>query len=135
MHPFMSETMLRANERELERRVRDVHHRQQPPAVTRAPAKEPVLLRLTTVRDAEAMQRLSALECVPAPNSRCVVAEIDGTIVAALPLQGGKVIADPFRATAHLVPLLELRAKQLAAPAKSPRRSGIRGLVRALGRT
>ena len=45
-------------------------------------------------------------------------AEIDGKVVAALPLRGGKVMADPFRPTAHLIPLLELRAKQLAtAPA------------------
>jgi hypothetical protein len=34
--------------------------------------------------------------------------------VAALPLAGGPALADPFRSTAQLLPLLELRRRQLA---------------------
>jgi hypothetical protein len=132
MHPFFSETTIRTRERELERAVRDIHRRQDVPAV-RHPAKESVLLRMTTVGDAEAIERLAALECMPEPDCRCIVAEVDGTIVAALPLRGGKVMADPFRPTAHLVPLLELRAKQLAA-STDRRPTGLRRLVRAFDR-
>ena len=132
MHPFISETMMRTRERELDRAARDGFRRQQIPVVRRN-EKEPVLLRLTTVSDAEAIERLALLECMPEPDSRCVVAEVDGTVVAALPLAGGKVMADPFRPTAHLIPLLELRAKQLAGPAPQ-RRSGMRRLVRAFER-
>jgi hypothetical protein len=132
MHPFFSETTIRTRERELERAVRDIHRRQDVPAV-RHPAKESVLLRMTTVGDAEAIERLAALECMPEPDCRCIVAEVDGTIVAALPLRGGKVMADPFRPTAHLVPLLELRVKQLAA-STDRRPTGLRRLVRAFDR-
>jgi hypothetical protein len=132
MHPFISETMVRTRERELDRATRDVYRRQARPLVRR-PTRESVLLRMTTIGDAEAIGRLAALESVPEPDCRCVVAEVDGTVVAALPLRGGKVIADPFRPTAHLVPLLELRAKQLAGQAKPPR-TGLRGVVRAFDR-
>jgi hypothetical protein len=48
------------------------------------------------------------------------VAEVSGSIVAALPLAGGKPLADPFRPTAHLLPLLRLRADQLT---RTPGRS------------
>jgi hypothetical protein len=133
MHPFFSETIVRAAERELGGATRTVYQRQQVPAVRRT-EKEPVLLRLTTVNDAGAIERLAQLECVPEPDSRCVVAEIDGKVVAALPLHGGDVMADPFRPTAHLIPLLELRAKQLAGPGPQQRRSGLRRLVRAFER-
>jgi len=132
MHPFFSETIVRTRERELERSVRDIHRRQAVPVV-RQPAKESVLLRLTTIGDADAIERLAALEGMAEPDCRCVVAEVDGTVVAALPLRGGTVMADPFRPTAHLVPLLELRAKQLAAPSHH-RGTGLRRLVRAFER-
>src|SRR5262249_22364955 len=97
MNPFISETIMRANQRELERRTGDVYRRREVPVVRPAPAKEPVLLRLTTLGDVEALRRLAALECLPEPDGRCVVAEVDGTVVAALTLQGRKVLADPFR--------------------------------------
>jgi hypothetical protein len=133
MHPFISETIVRANQRELERTIGDVHRRRRPPAVRHVPAKEPVLLRLTTIGDLEPLRRLAALECRPEPDCRCVVAEVDGTVVAALPLCGGQVLADPFRPTAHLVTLLELRARQLDAAPGRPPRGRIRGFARALG--
>ena len=133
MHPFYSETIVRSRERELGRAVRDIHRGQEPPTV-RQPARESVLLRMTTDGDAEAIERLAALECMPEPDCRCVVAEVDGTVVAALPLRGGKVMADPFRRTAHLVPLLELRAKQLAASWQEQRPTRLRRLVRAFDR-
>ena len=133
MHPFYSETIVRTRERELERAVRDIHRRQEMPAI-RQPAKESVLLRMTTIGDAEAIERLAALEGMPEPSCRCVVAEVDGTVVAALPLRGGKILADPFRPTAHLVPLLELRAQQLAGSTQQQPKTGLRRLVRAFDR-
>jgi hypothetical protein len=132
MHPFFSETVMRSRERELDRAVRQVF-RETHSSAAPLPPKEPVLLRLTTVGDAEAITRLAALESMPEPDCRCVVAEVGGTVVAALPLRGGKVLADPFRPTAHLIPLLELRAEQLAGQERHGR-TRLRGLVRALGR-
>ena len=55
----------------------------------------------------------------PVPRGRVVLAEVDGDIVAALPLGGGAALTDPFRPTAHLLPLLRLRAAQLD---RQPRR-------------
>ena len=133
MHPFYSETIVRTRERELARAVRDIHRRWETTTV-RQPVKESVLLRLTTIGDVDAIERLAALDSAPAPDCRCVVAEIDGTLVAALPLRGGNVIADPFTPTAHLVPLLELRAKQLAGSTQQQRPTGLRRLVRAFDR-
>jgi hypothetical protein len=81
---------------------------------------DPVLLRLCRLDDDPALELLAALEGRPAPAGRYVVAEVSGSIVAALPLAGGKPLADPFRPTAHLLPLLRLRADQLT---RTPGRS------------
>lgn len=112
MHPAFREEMLRDNERNLERNLRSAYRwRERQPVA--APPAEPVMLRLCSVHDDAALARLAELEGRPAPKGRHVLAEVGGVVVAALPLGSGSVIADPFRPTAHLIPLLELRAKQL----------------------
>ncbi len=122
MHPLFSETMIRAHERELDRYGRTVHA---PRGARReAAGQEPsVTIRLARPQDGEALARLAQLEGRLEPEAACVVAEVAGSVVAALPLDGGEPLADPFRRTAHLVPLLELRAKQLAST--PPRRKPI----------
>jgi hypothetical protein len=42
------------------------------------------------------------------------VAEVDGRLRAALPLDGSSPIADPFHRGAELIELLRIRAAQLA---------------------
>jgi hypothetical protein len=85
-----------------------------PPRVQDSVQHDPTIaLRLCRVGDDPALARLAALEERPAPLGRFVVAEIDGRIVAALPLDGGPPLRDPFVRTAHLLRLLELRAAQL----------------------
>jgi hypothetical protein len=74
-------------------------------------------LRLCKAVDDDALDRLGALAERPVPDGRLVVALVDGTLVAALPLAGGAALTDPFKRTAHLIGLLELRAKQLRQPA------------------
>lgn len=83
------------------------------PATRPQPTDEPVALRLCSVHDDGALERLAVLEGQPAPSGRFVLAEVDGEVVAALPLRGGRPLTDPFRPTAHLLPLLRLRAAQL----------------------
>ena len=73
----------------------------------------PVLIRLCRTADDPALERLAILEGAPAPQGRFVVAELAGTVVAALSLDGGATIADPFVHTRHLLPLLERRAAQV----------------------
>jgi|SRR5689334_5092096 hypothetical protein len=74
-----------------------------------------IRVRLATSRDDAALAdlaQLSGREHSPGP---WVVAEVDGTLRAAVPLGGGEPLADPFRPTAELCELLTTRAKQLRA--------------------
>lgn len=83
--------------------------------------RDPVTLRLDTVWDEKALAQLATLAGRRAASrGRHVLAVVDGQVVAAQPLDGGKAYADPFRRTAHLLPLLELRAQQLTG--EMPRR-------------
>lgn len=85
-------------------------------------------LRLCKAADDPALERLAQLSERPVPFGRLVVALLDGTLVAAVPLAGGYPLRDPFAKTAHLLPLLEVRAAQLRqAP---PRRGSFRLLRR-----
>ena len=94
-----------------------------------------VTVRLAEPRDARALVRLAALDSAEVPAAPALLAEVDGRPVAALPLLGGRAVADPFRRTAAMVAMLELRALQLrgegrfAAPARS-RAERLRALVR-----
>jgi hypothetical protein len=85
-------------------------------------------LRLCKPADDPAIDRLAALNDRAAPLGRLVVALVDGKLVAALPLGGGEALRDPFEKTAHLVNLLELRARQLLQPA--PRQALVPRLLR-----
>jgi hypothetical protein len=72
-----------------------------------------VTVRLASSRDARELDRLAQLDSARSPTGPTLVAEIEGQLVAALPLRGGRPVADPFRPTAELVELLEIRATQL----------------------
>jgi hypothetical protein len=68
-------------------------------------------MRAAQPADDRALARLAALDSKPVPRGDVLVAEIDGSIPAAVELATGTVYANPFRRTAHLVSLLELRAR------------------------
>ena len=61
----------------------------------------------------EAIQRLARLDSARRPSGPVLVAAVGGKPAAALPLDGGPAIADPFQPTAALVSLLELRVAQM----------------------
>jgi hypothetical protein len=61
----------------------------------------------------EAIERLAQLDSARPPDGPVLVAAVGGEPVAALPLDGGPAIADPFQPTAALVSLLELRVAQM----------------------
>ncbi|MEA2308482.1 MAG: hypothetical protein QOG41_1812 [Thermoleophilaceae bacterium] len=76
-------------------------------------AQGSVAIRPARRADADAIERLAQLETAERPQGEMLLAERDGEVVAALPLDGGRPLADPFRRTAGAVELLALRARQL----------------------
>ena len=95
-------------------------------------AAERITVRHATADDAVQIRNLAALDDRKLPAGPWVVAESDGEIVALMPVAGGPVIADPFRRTADLAALLQLRAAQLAETTAEP--AGLlHGVARAFG--
>lgn len=78
-----------------------------------------ITIRMAGSRDRTALRRLASLDSRLPLRGPAVVAEVNGELLAAIPLDGGPGIADPFRRSAHLLRLLELRAGQLSAPASA----------------
>jgi hypothetical protein len=78
-----------------------------------SPDATAVTVRFATPHDGRALEHLAALDSGSAPVGAALVAEVDGELLAALPLGDGRAVADPCRPTAELVRLLELRAAQL----------------------
>jgi hypothetical protein len=72
-----------------------------------------VSLRLDQGDDGWRLRELALLEGRRLSEGRYVVADVDGSILAAVPLSRGAALADPFVSTAHLIPLLELRAARI----------------------
>jgi hypothetical protein len=59
------------------------------------------------------IERLAKLDSSPCPTGHVLVAAVAGEPRAALPLDGGAAVADPFHLSAELVSLLRVRAAQL----------------------
>jgi hypothetical protein len=77
-------------------------------------ASRTLVIRVANPADIPALDRISQLDGRHPPvGSQLLVAEVDGEVLAALPLAGGEPIADPFRPTSELVEMLRLRAGQL----------------------
>jgi hypothetical protein len=74
-----------------------------------------VLIRAARGSDGGALHRLAGLDSARVPAGDLLVAETDGALVAAYAPATGATIADPFRHTAEVVELLELRGSLLRA--------------------
>lgn len=77
--------------------------------------------------DRSAVARLAALDSAPIPPAPYVIAVVGERPVAARSLVTGATVADPFARTAHILPMLALRADQLTRAAGGDRRR-LRGL-------
>lgn len=75
----------------------------------------PLTIRFATERDETAVTRLSALDSARVPAGLLLLAEEHGDLRAALSLNDGRAIADPFHRTAHLVELLRAAASGATA--------------------
>jgi hypothetical protein len=80
-----------------------------------------VVIRFSEHGDERALARLAGRDSQPVPAGALLVAESEGEIRAALPLDGAGAVADPFHRSSELVRLLELRRNQLET--KVPRRA------------
>jgi hypothetical protein len=74
-----------------------------------------VLIRAARGSDGPALRRLAELDSRPLPEGALLVAEADDEVVAALSVDTGARVADPFRRTADVVDLLAFRARRLRA--------------------
>jgi hypothetical protein len=75
----------------------------------------PVVIRAALGSDGAALRRLAELDSARVPAGDVIVAEAEGALVAAHDPATGATIADPFRRTAEVVELLELRGSLLRA--------------------
>ena len=73
-------------------------------------------LRHANASDEAALIRLATLDSSRVPSGELLVAELDGGLVAALSVDTGAAIADPFEHTAAIVDSLRVRARAAAAP-------------------
>jgi hypothetical protein len=72
-----------------------------------------VTVRLAGEKDGADLCRLARRDAGRVPKGTLLVAEVEGTLLAARSLANGDTIADPFVPSAHLVELLALRGAHL----------------------
>jgi|tagenome__1003787_1003787.scaffolds.fasta_scaffold19409830_2 hypothetical protein len=85
-------------------------------------AAEPVAIRRATAGDRESLDRLAALDSAGKVVGEALIAQVGDGPRAAIELVTGRVVADPFRPTVHLVEQLQQRAEKLEEQAVPHRR-------------
>jgi hypothetical protein len=78
-----------------------------------SPSIAAVITRIAEPRDTDSLRDLAALDSARPLDGTALVAEVDGEPVAALEIDSGRAVADPFRPTQRIVDLLQIRAAQL----------------------
>ena len=98
--------------------------RRSTPRLIGAPATATIEVRAALAADFAALERIAALdEKRPLSGHDLLVAEVDGTLWAALDVDSLASIANPFVPSADAVELLRVRAAQLGAMTSDSRRS------------
>jgi hypothetical protein len=95
-----------------------------------------ITIRRAAADDGESLIRLAGLDSRRVPLGNFLIAEVEGEAWAAVAIESGEVIADPFHHTADICQLLRLRAARIreAANPASIRKQGFAGMVAATGR-
>ncbi len=78
------------------------------------------VIRIARDEDEGALRELAQLDAKRPIYGRALIGEISGRPAAALALEDGRTIADPFQDTSHLVVQLRLRASSLQAHERNP---------------
>jgi hypothetical protein len=93
--------------------ITSIFHWLRGPVPALPPHTSSVTLRLAVPADAEALDRLAQLDSRRAPRGAVIVAEVAGELWAAVSIDDGHAVADPFRPTGELTALLNERSRQL----------------------
>jgi hypothetical protein len=89
------------------------------------------VIRNATAADRELLERIARLDTQASIVGPALIGEIGGTAAAAISVDDGRVIADPFIHTSNLVALLRVRQRANRAASRTPSvadrlRAGIR---------
>ena len=115
MHPELMRQVAMARMAGFQRDA--VRYRQARQGYSRPPqtVRTAIELRISACR--EELERLAALSERPLQDGDWLVADLDGVPVAAVSIEDGTTVYDPFRSTSQAVSLLRLRRKQVLATA------------------
>jgi hypothetical protein len=80
-------------------------------------------IRRADASDASALVRLAALDSASPPTGEALLAEVGDELWAAVEIDSGAAIADPFRPSGELVDLLRLQVSLESHSERSQRRS------------
>ena len=117
-HSYLELIMLRQRAEEVNRRAQLLGPRLGELRDGREPRlREPVTVRFAVAGDACELTRLAELDSASRPRDPLLIGERSGRLVAALSLADGAIVANPFVASADVVALLRLRARQLRGEA------------------
>jgi hypothetical protein len=86
----------------------------------RIAADAPLTIRHATANDFPALERLAALDSHRIPSGELYVGEVDGRLLAAMSIDTGGVIADPFEHTASIVDVLRVQSRAVRPAAPQP---------------
>jgi hypothetical protein len=86
----------------------------------RIAADAPLTIRHATANDFPALERLAALDSHRIPSGELYVGEVDGRLLAAMSIDTGGVIADPFEHTASIVDVLRVQSRAVRPAAPRP---------------
>lgn len=123
MNPFLSNEVSGEHVRDLREEAARASRWSRKASAVKSDRSEELVVRRFAERDIDGIRRLAALDEKPAPTGSVLVAEVSGELVAALPLDGGVAIADPFKPTADVVEVLQTRARQLREVSGAPART------------
>jgi hypothetical protein len=90
--------------------ITDTHRANHGPSEILMSHDETITIRTSRETDAGELSRLAALDSAEPIRGDALLAEVNGRLRAALPLDGGRAIADPFARSVEVVTLLRTLA-------------------------
>ena len=115
MHPALAQQLVRARMAAFESDAQRYRRAREASVRAPNPVRTEIQLRLSACR--EELERLAQLSERPLHEGDWIVADVDGVAVAAVSVEDGATVYDPFKPTSQAVSLLKLRRKQVLATA------------------